>query len=1065
MTVLLAPQPSLRIRLHLTPHERLWLPTRLELTSPLQPVDLSAVLPLLDHFGVRVIHQVSAVESADGAATVWQQVFAIRGPEISTATPEALCAAFESAFLGVHGGTFENDGLNRLVLAAALDARQVACLRALLRYLIQTGLPYSQAYMEQLLAEQAPIARLLLQLFEARFDPKFDPPQRRMEEIKLAQALDEALDRVPTLDADRVLRAFLSVVRAALRTNYFRGRSWISFKLDPSGVPELPRPLPMYEIFVYAPEVEGVHLRGGAVARGGLRWSDRRQDFRTEVLGLMKAQQVKNTVIVAVGAKGGFVVKRGNPGASPAQRDEWLKTGIECYKTFLRGLLDITDNRVGDRVVPPPDVVRHDGDDPYLVVAADKGTATFSDIANGIAAEYEFWLGDAFASGGSVGYDHKKMGITAKGAWESVKRHFREMNKDIQREPFTVVGIGDMSGDVFGNGLLLSRQARLLAAFDHRHIFIDPAPNAAASFSERERLFALPRSSWDDYTKSVISKGGGVWPRSAKSIALSVEAQKALGVSKATHTPTELMTAILKAPVDLLWNGGIGTYVKSVAQSHADAGDRANDAIRVNGRDLRCKVVGEGGNLGCTQLGRIEYAQAGGRINTDAIDNAGGVHSSDREVNIKIPLNALMRDGTLTRAKRDPLLASLTDDLARAVLRDNYVQSAAVSLLEQSAVSRLDEHVYQIKRLEKEGRLDRAVEFLPDDDAIKDRRAHGQGLTRPELAVLMAYSKMSLFESVLASSVPDDPFFERDLLAYFPALLVQQQPEALRQHRLKREIIATVLSNAVVNRMGLSFAHRVAEELGISPAQVVKAYATAHEIYGGDAYWKSVEALDGTLPATQQYRLLAGASALMKHVSGWLLASEFAAQPVASAVQALQAPVTELEALPDCLSPAYRSERDRVAEALRQDGVPDAHALKLANTPLMASALDIVQLGVQCGTSLTETSQTYFWVGEKFRLDWLHAAIRTLHVQGPWAALERQRLRDDVFRLQRGLTAAVLTQSTAAPAERLDNWSATCKSAVDHAVRRVQDIQAQPVQDFASLAVVVRTLRGLQSTP
>ncbi|HVT35793.1 MAG TPA: NAD-glutamate dehydrogenase domain-containing protein, partial [Nevskiaceae bacterium] len=699
-------EEDLRYLARLSPSQRLLVnaggrPQDLKLYSWSRPVGLSDVLPILENFGLRTVRQDPTEITPKDGESLWLQTFEITAALTAPPTAEQK-AAFETAFLKCWAGEIENDGLNRLVLGAGLDWRQVTAVRLVTKYLIQTGLPYSQSYMEQMLGDHAAIARLLVQLFEARFDPALDDARRQAEEIKLAQAIDAALDKVASLDADRVLRAFLSVVRAGLRTNYYQSnatgekKTYVSLKIDSSKVPELPLPRPLFEIFVYAPEVEGVHLRGGKVARGGLRWSDRRQDFRTEVLGLMKAQQVKNTVIVPVGAKGGFVVKKP---VDPANRDAWLAQGIECYKTFVRGLLDVTDNRVAGKIAPPMNVVRHDPDDPYLVVAADKGTATFSDIANGLSAEYSFWLGDAFASGGSAGYDHKKMGITAKGAWESVKRHFREAGKNIQEEEFSVVGIGDMSGDVFGNGMLLSRKIRLIAAFDHRHIFLDPNPDCEKSFAERERMFALPRSSWADYDVKLISKGGGVHARNLKSIKLTDEVKKALDVRDNAMTPAELMKAILKAPVDLLWNGGIGTYVKGHNQAHQDVGDRANDAIRVNGRELRCKVVGEGGNLGFTQLGRVEYALAGGRLNTDAIDNAGGVHSSDREVNIKIPLNELMAHGKLSRKERDPLLVKMTGDIARFVLRDNYVQSAAVSMLERNAPARLDEHAELIRLL------------------------------------------------------------------------------------------------------------------------------------------------------------------------------------------------------------------------------------------------------------------------------------------------------------------------------------------------------------------------------
>jgi glutamate dehydrogenase len=1033
----------------------------LKLYSHGKPIPLSDVLPTLENFGLRVIWQdPTEVKPRDGD-TLWVQAFAVQLGDLAGAGD---AQAFEHAFLEVWRGQLENDGLNRLVLRAGLGARQVVCLRTLCKYLIQTGLPYSQSYIEQLLAEHSAIARLLVRLFETRFDPALDDKKRKTEDQKLAQELDALLDKVVTLDGDRVLRALLAVVRAALRTNYFQAaagggpKHYVSVKLDPKMVPELPQPLPMFEIFVYAPEVEGIHLRAGKVARGGLRWSDRKQDFRTEVLGLMKAQQVKNAIIVPVGAKGGFVVKQGDPG----KREEWLKAGVECYKTFLRGLLDITDNRVGDAVVVRENVVRYDEDDPYLVVAADKGTATFSDIANGLSDEYNHWLGDAFASGGSAGYDHKKMGITARGAWESVKRHFREMGTDIQSEEFTVAGVGDMSGDVFGNGMLLSRKIRLLAAFDHRHIFLDPNPDCEASFKERERLFALPRSSWDDYDKGLISKGGGVFPRTAKSIKLSDEAKKALDVRRTTLTPNDLMSAILKAPVDLFWNGGIGTYVKSQYQSHGDVGDRANDAIRVNGRELRCRVVGEGGNLGMTQLGRIEYALHGGHCNTDSIDNSGGVHSSDREVNIKIPLNGLMRDGKLSRDKRDPLLARMTDDLAAAVLYDNYVQSLCISLLERDAPQRLGEHADLIRLLERDGLITRAVEYLPDDEAMTERRTRGKGLTRPELASLVSWSKISLFDAMLKSEVADDPFFERDLLAYFPAELVKKHREALVNHRLRREIVATVLSNAVVNRMGIVFAHRFAEDHGIPRADVVKAYAMAHEAFDADRYWSAIQALDNQTPAALQFKLLGRAIGLVKHATTWLINAKYTQQPIGEAIGRFRKPIAEIEALlPDVLPPSYRAAWDKAVESMEKDGAPPKLARQLANTMVIGSAPDIVDLSLEAKVPLAETAGVYFGIGDRLRVLWLLSSVIGLNVQGNWQALARSNLRDDTYRLHRLIASRVLLVPGKTAEERIEGWIKTHEARLKFGVQRLQELQVTTPVEFGVLAVGVRELRKL----
>ena len=1044
--------------------------TRLKLYARESPVALSDVLPTLENFGLRVLSQEpTEIRPKDGPA-LWIQEFSIEAPT-SKLSAEVQKSFFETALLKTFSGATENDGLNKLVLAAGLDYRQVACVRALAKYINQVGLPFGRVDIEHQLGAHPDIARLLVRLFESRFDPRMAPDKRKSDEIKFAQEIEAALDAVTSLDADRVLRAFLSVVHASLRTNFYQSaadgsqKAYISIKLDPAKIPELPFPRPMFEIWVYSPEVEGVHLRGGRVARGGLRWSDRREDFRTEVLGLMKAQMVKNAVIVPVGAKGGFVVKKP---VDASNREAWMTQGISCYKTFLCGLLDITDNRVGDTIEAPREVVRLDDDDPYLVVAADKGTATFSDIANGVAHDYGFWLGDAFASGGSVGYDHKKMGITAKGAWESVKRHFREIDRDIQTEPFTVVGIGDMSGDVFGNGMLLSRKTRLLAAFDHRHIFIDPNPDEDKSFDERERLFALPRSSWMDYDAGLISEGGGIYPRTAKLIKLSPQAQSVLGIARAGLTPPELMNAILKAPVDLFWNGGIGTYVKSQHQSHVEVRDRANDNIRVNGRDLRAKVVGEGGNLGFTQAGRIEYALNGGRINTDAIDNSAGVHCSDREVNIKIPLNRLMAEGQLTREQRDPLLAAMTDDVAHLVLRDNYVQSACVSLMERESASRLDEHASLMRMLERDGLLNRAIEVLPDEETLKERRGEGRGLTRPELSVLVAYSKISLNDAALNSAIPDDPFFERDLLANFPPLLVERYRQPLLQHRLKREIIATILSNAIVNRMGIAFAHRMAADHGVARAEVLKAYASAHEIFRGDSYWRGIEALDNQVPASLQYRLMSRATGLLKHATGWIVRSRLSERAIGEWVASYRDPVAGLEAaLPEILSPAYREEWDRAYNGVVTDiganknGEPLARML--ANTLVLGCALDIADLAEHAHLPLTDTAAVYFAIGERLRMPWLHASILALKVGDQWQAMARNNLRDDAYTIHRRIAARVLLKPGATVEARIDAWTAAHEREVRFAMNRVAELQAGGGADFQALAVAVREVRKLRA--
>ncbi len=708
-------------------------------------------------------------------------------------------------------------------------------------------------------------------------------PRQGSDILVLTTEIENALDSVENLDEDRILRRFLALIRATVRTNYFQKdaggapKPYLSFKFNPALVPGLPAPKPMFEVYVYSPRVEGVHLRGGKVARGGLRWSDRMEDFRTEVLGLMKAQMVKNTVIVPVGSKGGFVVKQ-----PPADREAFMKEGIACYQTFLRGLLDLTDNLVAGKVVPPKDLVRHDADDPYLVVAADKGTATFSDIANGVSKEYGFWLDDAFASGGSVGYDHKKMGITARGAWESVKRHFRKLGVNTQTTDFTVVGIGDMSGDVFGNGMLLSRHIKLLGAFDHRHVFLDPNPDPEASFKERERLFNLPRSSWADYDAKLISKGGGIYPRSAKSVTLTPEVKKVLGVDADSLTPTDLIRALLKAPVDLLYNGGIGTYVKATNQTHTDVGDRANDAIRVNGGELRCKVVAEGGNLGLTQLGRIEYALSGGKINTDAIDNSAGVDCSDHEVNIKILLNSVVAEGRMSGEQRNKLLAEMTDEVGALVLRDNYFQTQSLSVRERMP---LDPQTRFIKYLEKAGKLNREIEFLPSDEELASRKAAKIGLTSPERAVLLAYSKIMLYDELLASKVPNDPYISTALVRYFPAPLRERYREQMERHPLKREIIATHVTNEMINRVGSTYVYRMQEETGARTPDVVRAYLLTREIFDFVSFWQALEALDNKVPDAVQSDMLIDSERLMTRATLWFLRYQNLKDDIAKTVE------------------------------------------------------------------------------------------------------------------------------------------------------------------------------------
>jgi glutamate dehydrogenase len=1056
---------ALRLTLHRPPGQK---PQRvhLRIVRLAEPVPISDVLPMLENFGLRVIseHPYELALPEGGAA--WIQDFELEHRDGLLIDIARVEVNFREAFAAAWSGAVENDGFNRLLLGADLDARQIVVLRAYCRYLLQTGVPFSQASMERALTANGAVARSLVRLYETRFDPaagRVGHGRERNAQQLIAQ-IRAGLDAVTSLDDDRILRAYLTLVQATLRTNFYqsgadgRPKGYLCFKFDPARIPDLPLPKPKFEIFVYSPRVEGVHLRMGEVARGGIRWSDRREDFRTEVLGLMKAQNVKNTLIVPVGAKGGFVPKRLPSGT----REEVQAEVVACYQTFIRALLDLTDNIVSARIVPPQQLVRHDEDDPYLVVAADKGTATFSDIANAISAEYAFWLGDAFASGGSAGYDHKKMGITARGAWECVKRHFREMGIDTQRMDFTVTGIGDMSGDVFGNGMLLSRHIRLQAAFDHRHIFLDPDPDPAVSFAERARMFALPRSSWDDYDRTKISAGGGVFPRSAKTIALSAEARALLSLESASATPNDVIRAILALPVELLWNGGIGTYVKASDERNAEVGDRANDALRINGRDLRARVVGEGGNLGLTQRGRIEYALAKGRLNTDFIDNSAGVNTSDVEVNIKILLNPLVAEGKLARGERNRLLARMTNEVAALVLRNNYLQSQAISTLELQGVARLPEFQHLIRSLERSGDLNRALEFLPTDDELAERRKSGAGLTRPELAILLAYSKIWLNSHLLDSDVPEDPYLSTELERYFPAPVRERFPRAIAHHRLRREIIATATTNSLVNRMGPTFVPRVQEDTGAEPAQIARAYTAAREIFAMRQVWEQIEALDNRVSAKLQYEAAFQTSRLLRHVTCWLLAARSRLQ-VAVAVAEFRDGVRQLEThIATLMTGAELTRFEEARQHYADAGLPPPLAARIASLEALNAALDIVEIAAAHRVSVPETARVYFEVGTSIGFDWLRARIEKLAVEGPWQAIARTGLRDAALRVHRRLTERVLSRKTRGSAQaRVAAWVASAGKDLAHWQRTLAEMRAAGASDFATLTVGVEAVRKL----
>ncbi|WP_405798853.1 NAD-glutamate dehydrogenase [Streptomyces sp. NBC_01506] len=1071
-----------------------------------EQVSLSAVLPVLQQLGVEVVDERPYELRCPDRAHAWIYDFGLRMPrgENGQAKDDHLAEdareRFQDAFAAVWTGEAENDGFNSLVLRAGLNWREAMVLRAYAKYLRQAGATFSQDYMEDTLRNNVHTTRLLVSLFEARMAPN---RQRAGTELieGLLEELTGALDQVASLDEDRILRSFLTVIKATLRTNFFQsagegtikggqgtgkatelaaGRkptadkhhSYVSMKFDPQAIPDLPAPRPAYEIWVYSPQVEGVHLRFGKVARGGLRWSDRREDFRTEILGLVKAQMVKNTVIVPVGAKGGFVAKQLPDPA--VDRDAWLAEGIASYKTFISALLDITDNMVAGEVVHPADVVRHDEDDTYLVVAADKGTASFSDIANEVAIAYDFWLGDAFASGGSAGYDHKGMGITARGAWESVKRHFRELGHDTQSEDFTVAGVGDMSGDVFGNGMLLSEHIRLVAAFDHRHIFIDPNPDAATSFAERRRLFELPRSSWADYDKSLLSQGGGIHPRTAKSIPVNAHVRAALGIEAgvAKLTPADLMRAILKAPVDLMWNGGIGTYIKSSAESNADVGDKANDAIRINGEDLRAKVVGEGGNLGATQLGRIEFARRGadgqgGKINTDAIDNSAGVDTSDHEVNIKILLNSLVTEGDMTVKQRNKLLAAMTDEIGTLVLRNNYAQNVALANAVLQAPSLLHAHQRFMRRLEQDGSLDRALEFLPTDRQIKELLNGGKGLSQPELAVLLAYTKITVADELISTELPDDPYLRKLLYAYFPAQLREKFAEQIEGHALRREIITTVLVNDTVNAGGSTFLHRLREETGASIEEIVRAQTAAREIFGLGAVWDAVEALDNSVAADVQTRIRLHSRRLVERGTRWLLGNRPQPVEIAGTVEFFAEGVERVwQQLPRLLRGADLEWYQNIVDELTGVGVPDVLALRVAGFSAAFPTLDIVRIADRMGKDPLDVAEVYYDLGDRLRITQLMDRIIELPRADRWQSMARASIREDLYAAHAALASDVLSvgDGTSTPEERFKAWEQKNAAILGRSRTTLEEIQSSDSFDLANLSVAMRTMRTLLRT-
>ena len=1031
-----------------------------------EPIALSDALPILEDMGASVYTERPYEAQLPDGRSMWIQDFHLRHESGESVDAKAVSDRFEECFMAVLDGKAEKDGLNRLIVPANLDWREVALLRCYAKHIQQLGVPFSQAYLEDVLVAHAEFAYDLVRQFELQFDPSISKSRRTRELKENARRVERGLARARNVDEDRILNAFAGGIQATLRSNYFlttdgERRDYISIKLDPAKLPEVPRPRPKYEVFVYSPEVEGVHLRFGSIARGGLRWSDRREDFRTEVLGLMKAQVVKNTVIVPTGAKGGFYPKR-----APAEdRDAIFKNGVHCYKTFIRGLLDITDNVVDGKVVTPEGVIRRDGDDPYLVVAADKGTATFSDIANGLSAEYGFWLDDAFASGGSVGYDHKKMAITARGGWEAVKRHFHEMGVNTQKDPFTVAGIGDMSGDVFGNGMLLSKKIRLVAAFNHRRIFLDPDPDMATSYKERQRLFRKNGSTWDDYNEALISKGGGVFSRQAKTIRLSNEARKLLDIDDRTIQPDHLIRAILRMPVDLLWNGGIGTYVKASSEGHSDVGDRSNDALRVNANELRCKVIGEGGNLGLTQRARVEYSLLGGRINTDFIDNSGGVDSSDREVNIKILLSDVMKHKNMTRERRNELLASMTDDVANLVLRNNYLQTQAISMAEKLSAERLDELARLIAALERSGELDRDLEFLPDEVEIEDRRSRKQGLTRPELAVVLSYAKINLYNGLIDSQGSLEEFLQIDPQRYFPDILRKRFADLIPHHRLSREILATLIANDIVNRMGPAFVKRMQADTGASTLTVARAYEVARIICRARPLFKEIEALDHVIPAEAQMLMMFEISRRLRHTCYWLIEHYGADLDVVGIV----------ERLGDGMHRVYTRSSSYVSRAsnlrMQQErerwigmGVPEKLAHSVALLVLTRAALDIVDVAAERKRDVIESARLYAKFNDELELHWLHNSAEDLKVSGRWQSQARGHLREEIYRLRRELALRLITmRGKSDPREVAERWLKKHADEVAKYRATLEEMKRREEIDFATLSVAAQELKRLIS--
>lgn len=1035
-------------------------------------IPLSDIVPVLENLGLRIMGETPYQVLRSKKSPVWIHDFIVCLETGRLINLEKVKSLFKTAFVKVWHGQLENDGLNKLILLSRLNWHEVALLRAYSKYFQQTNFPFSQAYIEQALAKHADIAKDIVQLFDCKFNPSIEGKKRESVEQARLDKILASLEAVEILDEDRILRMYVDVIQGTLRTNYFQlngtggeSKDYIAFKFSPKLIPDLPLPLPEYEIFVYSPRVEGVHLRGGKVARGGLRWSDRREDFRTEILGLVKAQQVKNAVIVPVGAKGGFVAKCLPENGT---RDEIISEVISSYKIFIAGMLDITDNLVEGKVVVPDRVVRKDGDDFYLVVAADKGTATFSDIANEMSQQYKFWLGDAFASGGSVGYDHKKMGITARGAWVSVQRHFREIGINVQEADFTVLGIGDMSGDVFGNGMLLSEHIRLLAAFNHAHIFIDPNPDASKSYHERKRLFDLPRSSWLDYNRELISKGGGVYSRSAKFIDLSAEIRQRFNISQTRLTPNELILRLLRAAVDLIWNGGIGTYVKASTESNADVGDKSNDCLRVDGKDMNCKVFGEGGNLGVTQLGRVELASRGVRLNTDFIDNVGGVDCSDHEVNIKILLNEISSKGDLTQKQRDNLLIEMTDEVSELVLSNNYQQVQALSIAQAQSAARIDEYRRYIQSLESSGRLNPSLEFLPSEDVINERKANFVGLTRPELSVLLSYSKSLLKQKLADSNLCDDPRIRSQIETAFPRTLVEKYGEKIYQHRLAHEIVATQVANSLVNFMGITYVQRMMDASGASEQDIARSFVAAKYIFRLDELWSEIQALDYKVESSVQVDMMIELTRVVRRGTRWFLRNRRGELDVQNTVEHFGPKITQMvDILPQLIKGHQKELWEKKRSSLLEQGVPERLASLVACSTSMLPLLGIIEAADITRCELEQVAEVYFLLGDQLDLYWFSTQINLLQANNHWEALAREAYRDDLDWQQRALTVGVLNcgKAEVSAEARIGQWRERHALLLQRWHSMIAELKAGSKTEFAMFSVALREILDIaQST-